>query len=124
MNTRTLIATALFTVVAGSAFAQEGTQDFPSADLLSSRSRAEVRAELLDALRAGALNDRSEASAAPVAASMLLRAQVVAETREAVRLGVVGANDAEVRVATPAQAALIRAAGLRALDRNVADATR
>jgi hypothetical protein len=63
-----------------------------------------------------------EASAAPKAASTLSRAQVQAETREALRLGVIGSDEGSVRVASPAQAEQIRAAGLRVLDGNVARA--
>jgi hypothetical protein len=126
MNARTLIAAALFTAVAGSAYAQEGTQDFPPAHQLSSKSRAEVRAELLAAQRDGTLQhyDAGEASPAPIAASTLTRAQVIAETREAVRLGLVGADETGPRIATPEQAELIRAAGLRAIDQHMADAAR
>ena len=85
---------------------------------------ADVRAELLQARRDGTLQTRnySEASAAPQAASMLTRAQVSAEAREAARLGATEANEADVRVATPAQQQLIRAAGMRALDRSLAQA--
>jgi hypothetical protein len=126
MNAKTLIATALLVSFAGvgSAFAQEATQDFPPSSILSTKSRAEVLAELLQARRDGTLETRNyaEASAAPVAASMLTRAQVVAEAREAARLGATDANDADVRVATPAQQQLIRAAGVRALDRSMAQA--
>jgi hypothetical protein len=126
MNAKTLIATALFVSFAGagSAFAQEATQDFQPSSILSTQSRAEVRAEFLEARRAGTLqtHNYSEASAAPVAASTLTRAQVVAEAREAARLGATEANEAEVRVATPAQQQLIRAAGVRALDRSLAQA--
>ena len=47
-----------------------------------------------------------------------------AETREALRLGVAGSDDGRVQVATPAQAELIRAAGLRALDNSLAQASK
>lgn len=128
MNAKTLIATALFVSFAGagSAFAQEATQDFQPSSMLSTKSRAEVRAEFLEAQRAGTLqtHNYAEASAAPQAASMLTRTQVAAEAREAARLGATEANEAEVRVATPAQQQLIRAAGLRALDRSLAQMAR
>lgn len=127
MYAKTLIATTLFIAFtgAGSAFAQEGTQDFAPAAQLSSKTRAEVRAEFFAAKRAGTLeiHNYGEASPAPLAASALTRAQVAAEAREALRLGAVGANEADVRVATPAQLALIHAAGLRALDHDMAQAT-
>jgi hypothetical protein len=128
MNAKTLIASALFVAFAGagSAFAQEATQDFQPSSLLSTKSRAEVHAEFLAAKRAGTLqtHNYAEASAAPAAASTLTRAQVIAEAREALRLGATDANEAEIRVATPAQQQLIRAAGLRALDRDMAQASK
>jgi len=126
MNAKTLIATALLVSFAGvgSAFAQEATQDFQPSSMLSTHSRAEVRAEFLQAQRAGTLQTRnySEASAAPQAASSLTRAQVAAEAREALRLGATDVNEADVRVASPVQQQLIRAAGTRALDRSMAQA--
>ncbi len=126
MNAKTLIATALLVSFAGagSAFAQEATQDFQPSSMLSTKSRAEVRAEFLQAQRAGTLqtHNYAEASAAPAPASMLTRAQVAAEAREAVRLGATDVNDADVRVATPVQQQLIRAAGMRALDSSLAQA--
>lgn len=79
-------------------------------------------AAALVAAFAGSAFAQSEASAAPVATSTLTRAQVLAEAREAQRLGVLGADEAEVRVATPAQQELIHAASLRALDHDVAHA--
>lgn len=126
MNAKTLIATALLVSFAGvgSAFAQEATQDFPPSSMLSTKSRAEVRAEFQEAQRAGTLQTRnySDASAAPQASSSLTRTQVTAEAREALRLGATDTNEAEVRVATPVQQQLIRAAGVRALDRSLAQA--
>lgn len=126
MNAKTLIATALLVSFAGvgSAFAQEATQDFQPGSMLSTQSRAAVQADFLAARRAGTLETRNyaEASAAPQAASSLTRAQVAAEAREAQRLGAADTNEAEVRVATPVQQQLIRAAGMRALDRSLAQA--
>ena len=124
MTPRTLIAATLVFAFAGagSAFAQEGTQDFAPAQQLSTKSRAEVRAELLAAQRDGTLeiSHYGEASPAPLAASTLTRAQVVAETREAQRLGLLGADEQGLRVATPAQAEQIHAAGLRAITQQTA----
>jgi len=124
MNAKTLIATALVLSFAGTgaAFAQEATQDFPVPQWKSSITRAEVIATLKAAPAAQATY--GEASTAPQAASTLSRAQVQAETREALRLGVIGSDEGMVRVATPAQAEQIRAAGLRALDNSLARATR
>lgn len=122
MNAKTLIATALFVSFAGTgaAFAQEATQDFPVPQWKSSITRAEVIATLKSAPAAEA--GYGEASTAPKAASTLSRAQVQAETREALRLGVVGSDEGTVRVATPAQAEQIRAAGLHTLDSSLARA--
>jgi len=124
MNAKTLIATALFVSFAGTgaAFAQEATQDFPVPQWTSSITRAEVIATLKAA--PAAVAGYGEASTAPQATSTLSRAQVQAETREALRLGAIGSDEATVRVATPAQAEQIRAAGLRALDSSLAGAVR
>ena len=113
MRTKILIAATVMTL-AGSAFAQEG--DFPSAPNLSTKSRAEVKAELVAAVRAGAVG-AGEASPTPVPASTLTRAQVRAETLEAMRLGLVGSSyEADIRVPTPAELESIRLAGLRAVE--------
>ena len=125
MNAKTLIATALFVSFAGTgaAFAQEATQDFPAPQWKSSVTRAEVIATL-KATPADAAASYGEASVAPKAASSLSRVQVQAETREALRLGVIGSDEGTVRVATPAQLEQIRAAGLRTLDNSLAQAAR
>ena len=126
MNSKIIIATTLIALVgAGSAFAQEGTQDFPAAQFLSSKSRVEVKAELATAQRNGTLVTYTEASPAPVPASALTRTQVVAELREAQRLGLVGiSNEGDFRIATQAEQASIRAAGLRAISTNMAQSPR
>lgn len=128
MTARSLLALTVAIALSGAAaatFAMEGTQDFPSADQLSSRSRAEVIAELDAARRTGtlALLAHGEASPAPQAVSTLSRAQVVAETREALRLGLIGADEEGLRTPTREQAELIRAAGLRALEPQLARAS-
>ena len=118
MNRTSLIA-AVTTVIAlagaGSAFAIEGTQDFPETQALSTQSRDAVRSELAAAARVGGLV-RGEASAAPVPASTQSRTVIAAETREALRLGVAGSNEAEIRIASPAQQEAIRLAGQRAIE--------
>ena len=126
MNSKIIIATTLIALVgAGSAFAQEGTQDFPAAQFLSSNSRADVKAELATAQRNGTLVTYTEASPAPVPGSELTRTQVVAELREAQRLGLVGvSNEGQYRIATQAEQESIRAAGLRAISTNVAQSPR
>ena len=127
MNRKTLIATVTTLVAlvgAGSAFAQEATQGFPAAQVLSSKSRADVKSELAAAQRTGTFG-YAEASPEPFAASTITRTQVLAETREAQRLGLLGeSNEAGVRIATPAEQEAIRSAGLRAIETSVARSTR
>ncbi len=126
MNSKIIIATTLIALVgAGSAFAQEGTQDFPAAQFLSTKNRADVKAELAAAQRNGTIVSYGEASPAPVPASTMTRTQVVAELREAQRLGLAGvSNEGDFRIATPTEQESIRAAGLRAIDTSVAQRTR
>jgi hypothetical protein len=124
MNAKTLIATALVLSFAGAgaAFAQEGTQDFPMPNY-QAPSKV-TRSEVIATLKAAPAQDVNigEASAAPKAASALTRGQVVAEAREAQRLGLTGADEASVHMAsaTPAQRELVRLAGLRAVESNLA----
>jgi Domain of unknown function (DUF4148) len=126
MNSKIAIATALIALIgAGSAFAQEGTQDFPAAQNLSSKSRADVKAELAAAQRSGTVISYGEASPAPVPASTMTRKQVVAELREAQRLGLVGTdNEGGIRIPTAAENESVRQAGLRAIGTSVAQRTR
>jgi hypothetical protein len=133
MKRTTLIAAATaFVALAGaaSAFAAGTTQNFSAQTVrgeaqeiavptLSGQSRDDVRQELAAAVRGRTLV-YGEASVAPQQVFTLSRAVVQAETREALRLGVVGANEAEVFTATPAQRESIRLAGLRALETNLA----
>jgi hypothetical protein len=115
-SSQILIATTLVALIgAGSAFAAEGAQDFPASQALSSQSRNDVKSELAAARRDGADAYR-EASPAPSPASTITRTQVMAETREAMRLGLVGSNEAGQPVATPAEQESIRLAGLRATE--------
>lgn len=125
MNSKIIIATTLIALVgAGSAFAQEATQDLPASHL-STKNRADVKAELAAAQRNGTLVTYGEAQPTPAAASTLTRAQVVAELREAQRLGLVGnVGEGNFRIATQAEQESIRAAGLRAISTNVAQSPR
>ena len=116
MQNKLVFATALIALAgAGSAFAQEGTQEFTNIQSLSTKSRAEVKAELFAAQRAGEVF-YGEASPAPVAASTLTRTQVQAEAREAQRLGLTPFGEEQARAATPADLESIRIAGQRAID--------
>lgn len=123
MNSKLVIATALVAFAGvGSVFAQEGTQDFPAAQITSTQSRADVKAELAAAQRAGNVTvyGYGEASPAPVAASTLTRVQVQAEAREAVRLGLAPFSYETTRAATAADLESIRVAGQRAVATAVA----
>ena len=74
MNAKIALFTALIAVAgAGSAFAAEGTQDFPAGGI-SSATRAEVRAQI-------GTPSYGEASEMPVAKSTQARSQVAAEAR-------------------------------------------
>jgi hypothetical protein len=81
------------------------------------KSRAEVVAETQAAVRSSTL-PRNEASYTVVASSSsspLTRTLVMAEAREAQRLGLTATNDGEVPVASNAQREQVRLAGLRAV---------
>lgn len=113
-----LVAAVGFT---SAAVAQEATYWNPS-EVQSTRTRAEVRAEAIAALRAGQI-ERGEASHFVIETNgpSKSRAQVMAEAREAQRLGVLPRGEASV-FATPEQAEQIRLAGLRAIDPSLARA--
>ena len=128
MNTaRTLIASSLFSVVtllaATGAVAQEvtptGFEQFSSV-----ASRADVRADAAAALGAGRVDSGEATLWTADVESSRTRAQVMAEAIEALRLGLVGHGDLSAPSASPAQAELIRSAGLRALGVPVAQAAR
>ena len=125
MNSKIVIATTLVALIgAGSAFAQEGTQDFPAAQMLSTQSRAAVKSQLATTQRTDTLS-YGEASATPVPASTMTRVQVVAELREAQRLGLVDAdNEGSFRIPTAAENEAVRQAGLRAVNTSLAQRTR
>jgi hypothetical protein len=87
-------------------------------NFVSTKTRAEVRAETQLALRAG-LVERTEADRQHPALnqppSLLSRAQVRAEAAEAARLGLLAYGELATPMATPEQLAQIRMAGQRAL---------
>jgi hypothetical protein len=118
------LAAALLLGSAGGAFAVEATQDFPATEILSTKTRAEVKRELLAAEAQGPIS-YGEASPEPLALSTMPRAQVVAEMKEAQRLGLLGAdsNEAGLRIATPAEQESIRQAGLHAIGSNLASSS-
>ena len=123
MNSKLTIATALIALAgAGSVFAQEGTQDFRATQTLSTQSRADVKAELAAAQRAGTVTvyGYGEASPAPVARSTVTRSQVIAEAREGLRLGLVPFNHEATRAITASDLEAIHVAGQRAVATSVA----
>ena len=123
-SARTLISAAFVALFAATgAVAQEATPDHWT-QTTSSLTRAEVRADAAAALRAG-LIERGEASRSAFAfESTKTRAQVRAEAMAALQLGLTGRGEASAPSATPAQAELIRQAGLRALGVPVAQTAR
>jgi hypothetical protein len=125
MNTRLATAAALLAALtAPLAMAQEATPDTWQAVTASSVSREAVRADAIAALKAG-LIERGEASVVRTEfRSTQPRAQVAAEAREALRLGVVSFGEGPGAVATPAQADAIRLAGQQALGQAIAQAGR
>jgi hypothetical protein len=128
MNTRltttvALISTAILTLAAPMAMAQEATPDNFST-FTSQVTRDAVRADAIAAARAGQI-ERGEAShTATTFKSVQPRAQVAAEGREAQRLGLIAFGEGPGPVATPAQAEAIRLAGQQAVGQTVAQATR
>lgn len=125
MNAKTyLIVSAFALFAASSSFAAEGTQEFTDAAALSTKSRAEVIAQLGRADTASqylATQYIGEASAAPVAASTLQRVRVLAEAREAQRLGLTGPSET-LPQPTAQQITQIRVAGERAVAERLASA--
>lgn len=115
MNARLISLSALLAAAfAVPAMAQEATPD-NFAGLRSVVARDAVRADAIAALKAG-LIERGEASIdRQVHVATKSRAQVAAEAREALRLGLVGHGEGPAPLATPAQAEQIRLAGLQAL---------
>jgi Domain of unknown function (DUF4148) len=123
---RPLIAASVL-VVSGAAFAQEATPDTWISSAQSTKSRAEVRAEFLQARAEGriARNDSEEKRLAMDSfQSKKTRAQVIAETREAMRLGLIPRNEWDVMniAPTPEQLQQVAAAGLRARNEQLAAA--
>jgi hypothetical protein len=115
MNTTyRFVSFGLLVALCGVASAQEGEQWTPAPSIKPS---AEVRAELEAARRDGTLA-RTEASftVQPKTSSTLTRAQVQAEAREAMRLGLIPVHEGGARQATAAELEQIRQAGLRAVN--------
>jgi hypothetical protein len=118
---RTLLALAL--VAAGTtAFADGATYDHPT-PLASSVTRAEVRADAVQAQRNGQIANGEATVVAEPQRSTLTRVQVAAEVREAQRLGLLARGEV-IPEATPAQERAIQLAGQRATATQLAAAQR
>src|SRR5262245_18873638 len=90
---------------------------FEKEHFISSKSRAEVAGDLRAARAAGELPVFGEIGVRLAdAPSTKSRAQVVAETREAQRLGLISYGELGTRQATPEEERQIRMAGLQALE--------
>ena len=103
-TTRQLIAaTAIALLSTGAAFAQEATPDTWLQSAHSTKSRAEVSAELAAARQSGLTKAWSAGYMEPVRSSAL-RAEVKAQTVQAIASGELKAINAEVYGYTPAAA--------------------
>jgi hypothetical protein len=119
LNILAISAVALFGVTA--AQAQEATPD-TWMKINTSASVQDVRAEAVAAKKAGNIS-HGEATFHGVTAAQLgpiSRAQVQAEAREALRLGLVQFGEGPGRVATAQEAEAVKMAGLRATGQAVA----
>jgi hypothetical protein len=91
---------------------------FEKEHFIASKSRAEVVTDLRAAQAAGQLPIPGELGVRFVdAPSIKPREQVVAETLEAARLGLLGYGELGLKQPTPAQERQIELAGMRALER-------
>jgi glycine/serine hydroxymethyltransferase len=104
-----LIAIATCVAAAG-AFAQEATIESSVTPSIASRQSVHEQAAAARAAGTIAYGEAAGHDFAARAASTLTRAQVMAEAREAQRLGLTQAGEVQ-RVATPAQLDSIRRAG-------------
>lgn len=96
----------------------EATPDYPSA-YSSSVSRSAVREATTLARAAGQIVAGEQSAVTEVNGPGLSRAQVRAETLEAIRLGLIGRGEHNV-IPTDAQQSLVHMAGLKALSMTVA----
>ena len=117
-STTTLITLAFALAGATSAFAQEATQDSPQ-QYPSTLSRVEVRQAAAQRPVAQLMQYGDATQFALPMGSMLSRAQVHAETLEALRVGAVSLRERN-EFPTVAQLELIREAGLKAVPMTLA----
>jgi hypothetical protein len=122
-NILAISAVALFGMTA--AYAQEATPDTWT-KINTSASVQDVRADAVAAQKAGNIS-YGEATRHGVKAAQLTpvsRAQVQAEAREAVRLGLVQFGEGPARIATAQETEAVKLAGLRASGDLVAQASK
>jgi hypothetical protein len=114
--TTQLIATVALATLGAAASAAEAERDPPWSP--GTASRAEVSAQARSAVHAYTMlrGDDPFLVANYTLHSTLTRAQVMAEGREAMRLGLIPFGEAQYRFATPADNERIRLAGLRAIN--------
>lgn len=113
MKLHQVLAAAATLFAIGTASASEATL-LDTSSFVSTKSRADVRAEAMAASDAGLLQRGEVTVFAKDGPSTLSRAQVVAEAREAQRLGLLGRGELTV-FATPQQLQQIAAAGQAAI---------
>lgn len=113
MNTKPLLFAAMAFFAAASAMAQDVTPD-NTAPFMSTLTRAEVRQAAIEARAAGLISHGDRSFVAEPTGMAKTRAQVVAETLEAIRLGAIDRRELSSSP-TPAQLESIRMAGLKAL---------
>lgn len=124
MNSKLLTLATLAAAVSSTlllslpASAQEATPDYPQR-YTSTVSRADVRADAILARASGQIVDGERSYVAPVIGMPMSRAQVVAELREAQRLGLLAHGEQTV-IPTAAQLESVRTAGLQAIGITVA----
>ena len=105
-----LAASAIALLGTGTAFAQEATPDSWLQSVHSSKTRAEVSAELKSARASGLTRSWSAGYMEPVR-SQALRAEVKAQTAQAIQSGELKAINAEVYGYTPVAAQRLSQAG-------------
>jgi hypothetical protein len=116
MNTKTFFfaaIAAITTLGAGSAFAGEATYDYP-VTVTSTVSRESIQIEALRARAAGLIAQGEQSIVVADTGPALTRAQVKAETLEAIRVGAINRQEQSV-TPTAAQLESIRQAGQKAV---------
>jgi hypothetical protein len=118
LTSKFILALSLAVAVSG-AFAEANDQSlFGWAETRSTLTREQVRQEMRDAIARGDRFDGERGYVpAPTPSKPRSRAEVLAELREAMRLGLLAVGDGDIPVATAAQERLIAKAGRDAAER-------